>query len=693
MNRSLNTIAVRCTALLFVLILGITGGTYAQTERRNNPDYPQSRRSDDCKDIKADIEEFEDYALTDFPKIKKEIRKARHYIVFPTYMRYFCFDESDHEDVVLAAIPHLEDAFEEAPESGYLHFLFGVVYFESHQLDKARTAFDSAWKLRRDFHAVFHYYYARVLHASNKFEEALKQYNWAQAKMEAYDPVSKEIERRITQCEYGLILEQNQREVEIQNAGTNINTPYAEYAAAVSGNDSVMYYTVRGPGPECSSDRKRKKSKKKTFVSMYLERTFRSEWEGSSWGCPEELPKPVNHRRYDVASSNTSYTGDTLYVYKRKYFRLRYGDDRGALYQTIRNSSSEKQDYTVGGEEVKNVKPEEWSEPVEVSITSSQEHEPHMAISPNGKMMVFASDRPGGEGGYDLYIAYADSNGGSFSGAVNMGPEINTNQDERSPFLDWDNQTLYFSSNGHNSFGGFDIFATKRLGGQWAPPQNLGIPLNSASDDIYFVKQKDLKHGFFTSSRAGGQGYLDIYGYEAEPEELEYKEREFLAFPTYSIPMDEPLVVKVRPDMLLASGEQPRGVSESAGLPEGDDAEAFDQIKDQVTSIGRIHFPFDQAIITQYSSGLLNNRYIPVLKEQDQFKIVLLGHTDPYGNDEYNIALSRRRVEAVRKFLVDAGIPNSRIKVFYYGEKYLLMENVANMQKNVINRRVEIFLY
>lgn len=137
--------------------------------------------------------------------------------------------------------------------------------------------------------------------------------------------------------------------------------------------------------------------------------------------------------------------------------------------------------------------------------------EPHFTVSADGNMKFFSSDRKGGFGGRDLYYMIKLTNG-EWSLPKNMGPKINSRYDEDSPFLSIDNKTLYFSSNGTKSMGGFDVFtSSKDSTGNWGEPSNMGYPLNSTGDDIYYITTADGKTGYMSSFRKDGYGNIDIY--------------------------------------------------------------------------------------------------------------------------------------------------------------------------------------
>jgi len=153
-----------------------------------------------------------------------------------------------------------------------------------------------------------------------------------------------------------------------------------------------------------------------------------------------------------------------------------------------------------------------WTNPVKLTENiNSAYQEASASISPDGKLMYISSNRPGGLGGKDIYRVRRLPDG-QWSIPENLGPSINTPYDEDAPFIQADGITLYFSSNGLNTMGGYDIFKTKFENDElWSNPKNLGYPINTVKDDIYFVISPDGKTAYYSSDMPGGYGEQDLY--------------------------------------------------------------------------------------------------------------------------------------------------------------------------------------
>jgi outer membrane protein OmpA-like peptidoglycan-associated protein len=159
----------------------------------------------------------------------------------------------------------------------------------------------------------------------------------------------------------------------------------------------------------------------------------------------------------------------------------------------------------------------DWENVQELPFNNDEYSTCHPSLSPDGRRLYFTSDMPGGYGGFDLY--FVEKRGESWSMPINLGPDINTPQNEVFPFIH-ESGVLFFSSNGHSSRGGLDIFMVNISTQTWGRVVNLGIPFNSPHDDLGFILDADGEFGFFASNRSGGKGKDDVYVFEL-PEGIE----------------------------------------------------------------------------------------------------------------------------------------------------------------------------
>lgn len=268
---------------------------------------------------------------------------------------------------------------------------------------------------------------------------------------------------------------------ELKNVGPMINTAYPEYAPVISLDGTALYFTSRRLWADSSNAKM-----KDPIINQYWEDIFVSYRDlDGEWQEPVML---------EFCSAGQNEATVSVSADERKVFVYNDRTGGGDIYF----SQFETGKFDLVEElQIKNLNTKDW--------------ETHLTLTPDGQTIYFVSDREGGYGGRDIYrmVKLPD---GSWSLPINLGPEINSEFDEDSPFMAVDNKTLYFASNGRNSMGGFDIFMTVRDEfDKWTTPMNLGYPLNSTGDDIFYTTTADGFTGYLTSFRLGGKGDKDIY--------------------------------------------------------------------------------------------------------------------------------------------------------------------------------------
>jgi outer membrane protein OmpA-like peptidoglycan-associated protein len=271
------------------------------------------------------------------------------------------------------------------------------------------------------------------------------------------------------------------RDVTLKNVGYMINSSNPEYSPVVSLDGTALYFTSRRLWDDDQSkewiDPRNNMPTEDVYVSF---KDFDGEWME---------PYKMEFCKVDQNEATVAVSSDERRIYL-------YEDTKGngdLFYSDFStNKFQDVQHY-----EAKKVNTDAW--------------ETHCTVTPDGQNMYFVSDRKGGYGGRDIYrvVKLPD---GSWSDPQNCGPKINSAMDEDSPFIAIDNKTLYFSSNGPTSMGGFDVFVTVRdSNNEWSDPINLGYPLNSTVDDLFYTTTVDGLTGYLTSARSGGKGEKDIY--------------------------------------------------------------------------------------------------------------------------------------------------------------------------------------
>ena len=343
---------------------------------------------------------------------------------------------------------------------------------------------------------------------------------------------------------------------------------------------------------------------------------------------------------------------------------------------------------------------------------------------PSQSRLYFSSDMPGGRGKADLY--YTEWDNGVWLRPVNLGSVINTNGDERTPFVDH-NGVLYFSSSGHAGLGGLDVFKASFVNGDYAEPENLGSPINSNRDDfgLSLVLGNDNK-AVFSSDRSGGRGLDDLYfanlivkkdlvikGHVIDKESgmnlpdavvSLYNEQDHLEN-TYVSEEDGSFRFKVKFDQTVhLEGKKTGYLSGSTGdvmIPEAaeiQDSALVRNIYLEQIQVGKtytlenIYYDFDKWDIREDAKPELN-KLIKILKDNPTIKIELYSHTDSRGTNAYNLKLSDNRAKAAIAYLIESGIDSSRLTAIGFGEEKLLNSCSDNVtctdEQHQENRRTE----
>ncbi len=365
------------------------------------------------------------------------------------------------------------------PNSAVCNFKMAVCYYNiSAQRMMGLSYIEKAIALNPAVDPMAQFYLGRMYHLHAQWDKAITAYRIYMSTLNS-DPTGNrdkiaDMTRKIQECVTGKELQKNPQRVFIDNLGKIVNSSYPEYTPIITADESEMYFTSRrntSTGMKLDEDQ------------QYYEDLYRTTYVMGAWTPPVNMGKPINSDEHD-ATAGISPDGQKLYVY-----RPTHGGD---LYEC----------------ELKGVT---WTEPERMNkYINSDGHESSVSLSFDGKKLYFISDKDGGIGNRDVWISDIDVKG-KWGPSVNMGAPINTIYGEEGVFVHPDGKTIYFSSQGHNTMGGYDIFKSELKNGKWGEPENLGWPINGPDDDVFFVISANGKHGYYASNKADGQGEKDIY--------------------------------------------------------------------------------------------------------------------------------------------------------------------------------------
>ena len=612
-----------------------------------------------------------------------------------------------------AAIPLYQQLLEALPNDPQISFKLGLSYLETLDHQEALKYILAAYESDPAVDQDIYYYLGRVYQLNYLFQNALEYYS-IYLTSGGNEELKRKINRKIEECRTGEYMYNNPVKANIKNIGSTINTEFDEYSPIVSPDESMMVFTSR---------RNTSTGGRQTSDGKYFEDVYQTFFVNGKWTIPKNIGKPVNTNNHDAAVSLSS-DGRLMFLY--------YDQGGGDIFY----SEYEGQ---------------EWSVPFPLNRKiNTGSYETHASLSSDGKLLFFTSDRSGGYGGLDIYVSRLNEKD-QWGEAQNLGPVINTSGDEDAPFIHPDGKTLYFSSNSHPGIGGFDIFRSDKIGDRWDQPDNLGYPINSTDDDIYFTISKDNQHGYYSSTKKDGYGGKDIYIISMpEPEEIKRSTAKISRIKLESTSLkpivrvksveatnpvtviqgrvvdaytDEPLVAK----LILKNEESGVVVSEQESEENGDYifsvpsginylidvvkedyiflsqgfeipySNDFQKIEQNVelfrVSIGssivleNIFFDTGKSSLREESEEELN-KLRDILLELKSLKIKITGHTDSTGDRVFNKTLSEKRAKTVVNYLVEQGIGIDRLEFAGYGvEKPIASNNTAEGRQ--LNRRTE----
>lgn len=322
------------------------------------------------------------------------------------------------------------------------------------------------------------YYLGLAYHYSFNLDKAIEAYKaYKKYIPEADAEEMAHVDRQIEMAGNAKVIFPSPIDVTVDNLGKKINSAYDEYAPVVDASESTLIFTSRRMGTTGGL----KADDGKYFEDIYVS----TKKDNGEWSGPVNIGSNINSDGHE-ATISLSADGQELYVYRDDW-----GD--GNIY-------------------VSHLEAEGWSQLTPLgSNINTRGRETHASVTPDGQTLYFTSDRDGGKGGMDIYMSLKLPNG-EWGRAMSLGDQINTVYDEEAPFIHPDGKTIFFSSKGHTSMGGFDIFFSVRdEQGKWSTPRNIGYPINTPGDDLFFATTPDGKRAYYSSSKDSGFGEKDIY--------------------------------------------------------------------------------------------------------------------------------------------------------------------------------------
>ncbi|MGQ0828608.1 MAG: tetratricopeptide repeat protein [Bacteroidota bacterium] len=410
--------------------------------------------------------------------IEKGIIKSEEQVkLFNAQQRFYAGDPE-------TALKIYTDVLSTRPNDAGIIFHIAECYFEMGKYAEATENAEKAKKIDPKANENTLLLLGKLYHKAEKLDEALAEFTTYKTTVgEGKKLKESNVEAYITQVTTAKEMIAKPVEVKINNAGDVINSEFDDKAPSISADGKTLIFTSRRPGRSSELDLE---GDKKHFEDIYISRwdTVKRSWSGA-----ELIPGSINTDGHDACTS-ISPDGKQIFIYKNDA----EGESRGGDIYSSRLSSSNK-----------------WGAPSSMGKPINTTYwEGGACVSPDGKTLYLVTERPGGLGHGDIYMVNRKTRT-EWDTPVNMGADVNTAEDEGGIFLAPDGKTLFFSSKGHGSMGGYDIFKTVNENGKWSKPIHLGYPINTINNDMSFTVSIDAQTGYFSSDRKGGLGERDIY--------------------------------------------------------------------------------------------------------------------------------------------------------------------------------------
>jgi len=558
------------------------------------------------------------------------------------------------------------------------YFVLGLMQVKKREpnIKEAEKHFLKVIELCPDYDAYTYYYLGDIFFGAERWDESAKYLDRFLLDVEKIKN-DEDYERAVNLLNYANFFSESYRNpkpfrpVVVEGISTIEN----EYLPIISPDGQIALYTREIKLLPARNELVQRSGFKERF--MYSNQSFDGTFEAG-----EEMPEPFNVFDNEGGATLTA--------------------DNNRLYYTVCQRT--KGAYLNCDIFYSDNAYEDWSsiQSIGKAINQPDSWESQPSISADGKTLYFVSDRSGGYGGYDIYQSVMDDNG-VWGAPENLGKLINTNGNEKAPFIHSDSKTLYFSSDGRVGMGGYDIFYSRLQDDRtWKKPVNIGYPINSADDDVGFFVSTDGKYGYFCSNKLEGKGGWDLYSFElydeARPEKILFlkgtlkdegtqepvrarielkniETRKISEIPLDTLTGKYLAIAPFTSDYVMTFKKEGY-VFESRYLSQEDtilEKPAQVDVEIKPIEIGKsyvirdIYFSFNSFELTSESTPMLDE-LVRFMEENPTIRIEIQGHTDNIGKDADNQVLSERRAGAVYHYLIEKGISAGRLSFKGYGE-------------------------
>ncbi|MBI3518373.1 MAG: OmpA family protein [Bacteroidetes bacterium] len=615
-----------------------------------------------------------------------------------------------------SAIDYYEAYLKRLPSDSKIQYKLADSYRAVRDYERAEKMYLKAYTSDPEKNTLALYYYAEMCKTYAKYPKAKEQYNKFIKEYKGSDSkLKKQAKKEVIFCDsVTTIINQSQKFI-VQHLDTTINKAHVELSPVSLNETSFVYASLR-------TDKKEYVTEGEDSANIPSRKFYAAKKVNNEWVFDGEFMSGTYNKPGENVG-NATFTPDG----NKMYYTSCKPNWKGVVVCAI--FMTEK----INGE---------WTEPVKLNkiinnpnYTSTQ---PAVGIDPvkGNEIVYFVSNKPKGKGGLDIWYFVYDKKKKLYKAPKNAGVKINTAKDEMTPFFDNDTRTLYFSSGGWGGLGGLDIYKVIGDNKKWTNAENLGEPINSGADDIYYSISKNREEGFLVSNRKGGVALKnttccdDIYSYKQTSyvhlfasgtiKDDKSAPIDSAVVDIYLIDKkyDEPILVKsVVTDKQgnyktsIEAGQEYKIVAKKTGYlntSTGSVINTKNEIQDKTIetnfllakssnkaiTLENINYEFDRSDLSKSSTVALDTTLLKILQLNPDIIIEISSHTDNKGSDEYNLKLSQKRAESVVNYLVSKGIKSERLKAKGYGETMPVAPNKNkdgsdNPEGRAKNRRTE----
>ena len=609
---------------------------------------------------------------------------------------------------VYSAIDFLEPYCKVRPGDLELNYRLAQLYLASRDYAKAEKLFSKVYKNDVEAYPQALFYQALSMKYQGKYAEAKEIFTKFQRRLKSTknSPInSAGLKEEIASCDNAATIVSKPLKVNIDHLGSSVNGPHEELSPLMLGDSMLLYSSLKLDSIYYFN--------RDDTASIPVRQFYFARKIGTDWAGGQRFDNPVNIPGVETGNGAISRDGKRFY-FTQGVARGSSGKIRCELYVSRKVGKS-------------------WGEPEKlnalVNEPNSTNTQPAIGYTAKSDMEVvyFVSDRSGGRGGLDIWYTIYDPKKKDYQQPRNAGSKINTSGDEMTPFYDMVTRQLYFSSTGHQGIGGFDVFKAQGELRKWYPAENVGYPINSSYDDLYFNISKNREDGFLVSNRPSPNSFRnpsccdDIYQYrwtdfirvaitgtvypvDAAKTGKNLDQAQLMAMKNTIKPLEKGIISlymvdkKTKEKLFIA-----RDTTKSDGLynfpliPDRDyklEMEGFQYFNEQVNIstdgvnftytiemppiyvnilsdkpivLKNVYYELDKSDISTQAKSAIDSTLFELMQKATDIVVEVSAHTDSIGNAEYNKKLSQERADNVVKYLVSKGVSKKRLVAKGYG--------------------------